>query len=351
MTTEMVFLAVDQLAPHPDNPRRFYRPEEIEALARSIREMGGVEQALIIVPNGRLAATSGAPGVPGDRPHFLVVDGNYRLAAARSLEAPPLLKCEIRRDLSRRDILLVMARTSTLWFAKDPISEALHYRKLIDKEGFTRQQLARQLGHSQGYLAGRLRLLDLDPEIQELVAEGRLTKDPRIVDALLSIEDVEARKGLARELAKRQATLKGSLAACARLRESLVTAAKDRRVQSARQQGRMPSVVLAQEMLGGDLPAGASGARAAAGSLRQSVRAVCQACDIREQSFPHLEEPAWSLLRHAADETCRACSLVEVRSACTGCPLPEMLARLARPRGAAGDPPGPRETQGRRRNG
>jgi len=347
MATEVVFLPIEQLAPHPDNPRRFYRPEEIEALARSIREMGGVEQALIIVPNGRLAATSGAPGVPGDRPHFLVVDGNYRLAAARSLEAPPLLKCEIRRELSRRDILLTMARTSTLWFAKDPISEARHYRKLIDEEGLTRLQIVRQLGHSQGYLAGRLRLLDLDPEIQELVAEGQLTKDSRIVDGLLSIEDPEARKGLARELAKRQATLKGSLAACARLRESLATAAKDRRVQSARQQGRMPSIVLAQEMLGGDLPHG--DATATAGSLRPSVRAVCQTCDIREQAFPHLEEPAWSLLRHAADETCRACSLVEVRSACTGCPLPEMLARLAR--GPAGDSPGPRETQGRRRNG
>ena len=32
MTTELPYLSVDQLSPHPDNPRRFYRPEEIEAL-------------------------------------------------------------------------------------------------------------------------------------------------------------------------------------------------------------------------------------------------------------------------------------------------------------------------------
>jgi len=327
MTAETCLLSIDQLSPHPDNPRRLYRPEEIEALAQSIQEMDGVEQALIVVPGGHLA---------DGRPAYLVVDGNYRLAAARSLPAPPRLKCEIRPALSRREVLLVMARTSVLWFAKDAISEALHYRKLLDEEGFTRLALARKLGHSQGYLAARLRLLDLDPEIQELVAQGELTKDPRLVDALLSIEDSKIRLHLARELAKRRATLKACLAACARLRETLASSAREGRVQAARRRGWMPSLLLAEEALETDLPE--SQETVAPGRMRASARGVCAACDIRQQSFPHLLEPAWSLVCHAADDTCQMCSLVEIRNACGGCPLPEMLTRLAKM--GAGTQPG-----------
>lgn len=316
MKADFALLAVDQLSPHPDNPRRFYRPEEIEALAQSIREMGGVEQALLVVPDGRL---------PDGREHFLVIDGNYRLVAAQTLDGRvPALKCEIRRGLSRRQILLTMARTSALWFAKDPISEAKHYRKLILEEHMTRQALARTVGRSEGHVAGRLRLLDLDEEIQELVATGQLVKDARIVDAFLSIEDPQARIALAQALAKRRASLRACIAACARLIELQRAQAREQRIHSARRAGRPPAIVLAEDSLGSPLPA------APAIGVREAAKAACQACDIREKTLPGVAEPAWELVIHAAGETCQACSLAEVRGACGGCPLPEMLLRMAR---------------------
>lgn len=306
-----VLLSVDQLAPHPDNPRRFYKREELETLAVSIREMGGVEQALIVILE------------KSDR--YLVVDGHYRLAAAKTLKKPPLLKCEIRPGTSRREILLVMARTSTLWFAKDPISEAMHYRKLVDEEGVTRLELTRQLGHSQAYIAGRLHLLDIESEIQELIAEGKLSKDPRIVDALLQV-DPGARVGLALELAKRGATLKASIEACERLRGRLAGADKDRRMQEARKGGKPNSIHIAEERLGDALPKNGSSSR-----LREAARQVCAACDIREQSLSTVAEPAWAQITHSAGEVCGSCPLAKIRQACSGCPLPEMLVRLVGP--------------------
>ena len=316
MTTELPYLSVDQLSPHPDNPRRFYRPEEIEALAMSIHEMGGVEQAMLVIPDGQL---------PDGREHFLVIDGNYRLVAAQSLDGrAPALKCEIRQGLSRKDVLLTMARTSVLWFAKDPISEGLHYQKLITEERMTRGAIARHVGHSSAYIVSRLRLLDLDPEIQELVATAQLTKDARVVDALLSIEDRQARVALAKQLAKRRATLKACMAACERLRELQAAAAKESRVQGARRTGKPQALALAEETLGHALP---EEPRLA---LREAAKAACQACDIREETLAGVAEPAWELLTHATGETCSACSLAEVKGACAGCPLPEMLIRMAR---------------------
>jgi len=314
--TETLLLAVAQLSPHPDNPRRFYLPEEIEALATSILEMGGVELPLLVVPDGQL---------PDGREHYLVIDGNYRLVAAQSLDGrAPRLKCEIRPGLSRRDILLTMARTSVLWFAKDPISEGQHYRKLMTEERMPKNAIARQVGHSEASITARLRLLDLDPEIQELVATGQLTKDPRAADALLSVQEPKARVALAAQLARRKATIKSIVAACERYRQMQADQEKQGRVQSARRKGKPPSIALAIEALGDELPDGRASA------LRPVARAVCQACEIREGSLPDVAEPAWELLTHAAGETCAACNLASVTAACQGCPLPETLIRLAR---------------------
>ena len=69
-TTELLYLPPDQLANHPDNPRRFYRADDLQALASSIRESGGVDQALIVVPDGHL---------PDGREHFLVKGHGYQL--------------------------------------------------------------------------------------------------------------------------------------------------------------------------------------------------------------------------------------------------------------------------------
>jgi ParB family chromosome partitioning protein len=323
--TEVLHVPAEQLANHPDNPRRFYKAEDLLALVSSIRESGGVDQALIVVPDGHLA---------DGREHFLVVDGNYRLAAARVLGvAAPLLKCEIRRSLNRREQLLIMARTSTLWFEKDPVSEGQHYRKLLMQDpetgeaGMTRLALARAMGHSQSYIAGRLRLLDLDLDIQELIARGEVSKDVRVAEALLTIDAPAARIRLARELARRKASVRASIAACERLRGELVKHSKDRRVQDARRKGTQPSLTLAGEEVGG-LPK--STAQKTWGNVRESGRIVCQKCDIRQQALAEIKEPAWAQISHAAGDTCDVCSLRQIESACDGCPLPEFLVRLTR---------------------
>jgi len=191
----------------------------------------------------------------------------------------------------------------------------------------TRLALARAMGHSQSYIAGRLRLLDLDLDIQELIARGEVSKDARVAEALLTIEAPSARIRLARELAKRKASVKASIAACERLRGEMVKHSKDRRVQDARRKGTQPSLTLADEEVGG-LPKDT--AQENWGNVRAAGRAVCQKCDIRQEALAEIEEPAWAQITHAAGDVCDVCSLRQIESACDGCPLPEFLVRLTR---------------------
>jgi ParB-like chromosome segregation protein Spo0J len=68
--------------------------------------------------------------------------------------------------------------------------------------------VAEAVGRSDAYVRGRLRLLELEPEIQQLIAGKRLSKDAQVVDALLGIPDAAVRLKLARRFAERNSSIK-----------------------------------------------------------------------------------------------------------------------------------------------
>jgi ParB/RepB/Spo0J family partition protein len=292
-----------QLRLHPHNMRRHYPEHEVAMMAQSIKATGGVLQPLLVVRDEQ-----------PDR--YLVVDGNMRLAAARTLgdECPPL-KCELI-SADRAQQLLIMVATSKFVFAKDPISEGLHYRRLMQEEGYSAAQIAEHTGVSGHTVAGRLRLLDLDEPIQEMVAAGRLPRDRRAADALLSIPDGEARVKMARRLAQTGANLKGIEAACERLRTALEEA--DRQKHEA-----TPALSLARN--GHALPFPSQ--NAPKGQLRAAAAAMCGSCELKA-SLPDVPEPAWLLVTNAAATTCERCSVRGDLSICKQCPAVELLRHL-----------------------
>ena len=313
--TDVLMLPVEALFPDPDNPRSHISPEDARSMADSIAAGGGVDQALIVVPDGD---------------QYRVIDGHMRLAGARLLgQHAPAIKCEVRRDLDRRAQLLLMARTSYQHYAKDPISEARHFRILIDDHGLTRTELARAIGTSLATISGRLKWLELEPEILEHVARGRIPKDSRCADAFLTVPPGEARIRIARMLALRGAGIRGVIRSCERLNASLARVQDETDLARRIRQGEAPATVLAERELGAELPVRGKIGPGGAG-LRKLVGEMCHACDVRQEAISEIAEPAWTLLMHASQETCERCSLRAIRDACQGCPLPELLARLAR---------------------
>lgn len=307
---ELIYLAPHRLRIHPDNMRRYYPQDQVAEMAASIQANGGVIQALLIVPD---------PERPGG---YLVVDGNMRLAGAQSLgpNCPPL-KCEvIAADHAAQ--LLVMA-TTTLHYPKDPISEALHYRRLV-ADGYSIKQIAERTGIAWAKIRGRLRWLDLEPEIQEHVAAGRLPRDHRAAEALQSIPDAAARVKLAARLAAHRATIEAIQRACAKLVESLNA------VAAAKAAAAVAPALAHSKITRAPV-------RARWNDVRAAARAACEFCDVRQENLAAVAEPAWEMLTHAAGDTCAACNLRAVRTFCDQCPLVEMLRRLAdTPRPLAG---------------
>jgi ParB family chromosome partitioning protein len=56
------------------------------------------------------------------------------------------------------------------------MDEARAFRQLIDEFGFTQETVAIRVGRARSTVANTLRLLDLDPAVQEAVRDARLTE-------------------------------------------------------------------------------------------------------------------------------------------------------------------------------
>jgi ParB family transcriptional regulator, chromosome partitioning protein len=317
----IIYVAAARLSHHPRNMRRFYPEAQVAEMAASIKARG-LEQALIVVPNGK-------------RGQYWVVDGNLRLEGAQRLgKKCRALKCEVRTRAAA-DQLLTMAVTNRFRFRVDPISEALHYRRLIDEEKYTPRQIATAVGICLKTVNDLLLLLRLEPEIQQLIATEKLPRDARVAGALLSLP-AEPRVKLARHMAGRK-SIKAVLKATEKLKQALHLSAASR----GKLPREAPSLCLTRagkaRLKAADPPELGRDGRlppdtrpVAWAHIRQQAQVTCQACEVKAEALANVREPAWALIAHAATDTCGDCPLRGISGDCGACPLVDMLRRLAR---------------------
>jgi ParB family chromosome partitioning protein len=81
----------------------------------------------------------------------------------------------------------------------NPLEEAAAYQQLIEDFGLTQEEVAQRVGKSRSAVANLLRLFQLPPAVQKLVAEGKLSAGHAKV--LLSTPDRTFQEELARRIA------------------------------------------------------------------------------------------------------------------------------------------------------
>lgn len=304
----LIYVPVGKLFTHPNNLRRVFPEADVREMAASIKSKGGVYQALLIVPK--------KDGLPDQ---YYVVDGNMRLAGARMLGCDcPVLKCEIMTQ-NEAEQLLAMAVTCTIRYTPDPISQALHYKRLIEQEKYSVTQIADLTGIHRVTIEHRLKLLNLDDEIQELIAQGSLPMDPRAADALLSIENRTARTRLAQRLSADQASIKTIETACRRLNERLAQ-------RKTEEFGGTPALSINRKEAGNTDPQKSYQWK----KVRSAARQMCEHCDMKLAILNKHPEPAWALISHAAEQTCSKCTVREIAQACAQCPAVTLLHHITR---------------------
>jgi len=185
---EQRVVPIDQLKGGRLNPRKEFREDELSELAESIRQKGLVQPIIV-----RIDTTSGSG--------FEIVAGERRWRAAQraGLHQVPV----IVRDLTDKEVLEFAIIENVQRSDLNAIEEAGGYRELIERYGYTQDQLADVIGKSRSHLANTLRLLKLPPAVQEHIQRGTLSAGHG--RALIGRDDAEAitEKILAEDLSVR----------------------------------------------------------------------------------------------------------------------------------------------------
>ena len=151
-------LPIYKVEPNPDQPRRDFDEEELQALADSIA-VHGVIQPLTVreLPSG----------------YYQIIAGERRWRAARlaGLSDVPVVVIEADDRKAMELALIENLQRQDL----NPVEEALGYQALIEEYGLTQEDAAARVGKSRPAVANSLRLLGLCPEVLEKLKRGELT--------------------------------------------------------------------------------------------------------------------------------------------------------------------------------
>ena len=153
-----VEIPISRISANPYQPRKRFNPEDLAALRASISAHGVLQPILVS------ETATGYQLVAGER--------RLRAAQAAGLERIPA----VIRQLVDRD-QLELALVENLQRADlDPLETADAYRQLINRFGFSQDDVATRVGRARSTVANTLRLLELSPEVQAAVADGRLSE-------------------------------------------------------------------------------------------------------------------------------------------------------------------------------
>jgi ParB family chromosome partitioning protein len=153
-------LPVAWLHPNPFQPRKSFGAEELDDLAKSIREKG-VLQPILVRPTAR------GPEI------FEIVAGERRWRAAQlaKLHDVPV----VVRELSDAESLELAIIENVQRADLNAMEEAGAYQQLIDNFEYTQETLSQELGKSRSYVANTVRLLKLPDKVQGFIRDGKLS--------------------------------------------------------------------------------------------------------------------------------------------------------------------------------
>jgi ParB family chromosome partitioning protein len=153
-----VEIPISRIRGNPYQPRMRVEQEALQQLADSIKVHGVLQPVLVTE----------------------VLDGYQLVAGERRVRAAQLAGLDhvpaVVRQMAARDQLAVALVENIQRADLNAMEEAHAFRQLADDFALTQDEIAVRVGKARSTIANTLRLLDLDPVVQDAVAEGNLSE-------------------------------------------------------------------------------------------------------------------------------------------------------------------------------
>lgn len=174
-------IPVGLVEPNPFQPRTSFDEETLVSLSASIRELG-VLQPILVRP------------VDSGRYQLIAGERRWRAAKRAGLATIPALVRESNDRSSLEQAVVENLHRNDL----NALEEAAAYQQLIEDFELTHDEVATRVGKSRSAVSNTLRLMQLPPSIQHLVADGKISAGH--ARALIGTPDRAFQERLARRI-------------------------------------------------------------------------------------------------------------------------------------------------------
>jgi ParB family transcriptional regulator, chromosome partitioning protein len=164
---------IDLIEPSPYQPRTRFREEALDELARSIQS-SGIIQPLVVRPIG-------------SRFQLIAGERRWRAAQRAGLTKVSAIVRQVPDELALEMTLVENIQREDL----NAIEAARAFERLMDEFQLTQESVAERTGKDRATVANSIRLLKLEPTIQDWIEEGKLTAGHG--RALLAVADSSLR--------------------------------------------------------------------------------------------------------------------------------------------------------------
>jgi ParB family transcriptional regulator, chromosome partitioning protein len=164
---------IDLVEPSPYQPRTRFREEALDELARSI-EASGIIQPVVVRPLG-------------NRYQLIAGERRWRAAQRAGLRRVAAIVRQVTDELALEMTLVENIQREDL----NAMETARAFERLMDEFQMTQEAVAQRTGKDRATVANAIRLLKLEPTIQDWIEEGKLTAGHG--RALLAVPDSQLR--------------------------------------------------------------------------------------------------------------------------------------------------------------
>jgi len=181
---------LEEITPTPLQPRTEFRGEKLQELVDSIREHGIIQPLIVRQRFDR----------------YELIAGERRWRAAKEvglLEAPVIIRTATDQEVLELALIENLQREDL-----NPIEEALAFSRLAKEFGLRQEDIAQKVGKSRASVANCMRLLELHTEIQNWLAQDRISVGHAKV--LLSLKSPEEQLLIAEAVVRHQHTVRAT---------------------------------------------------------------------------------------------------------------------------------------------
>ena len=185
---KIVYLRIDDIMPNRFQPREVFDETGLEELADSIKEHGVIQPIIV--------------RQVGNKYELIAGERRTKASALAGLTTiPAIIKNMDDRESAKVSLLENLQRKNLT-----PIEEARTYKRILELDNMTQEDLAKTMGKSQPMVANKLRLLALPEEVQDALLKNQISE--RHARSLLNVKDKQTQLRLLERIKNERLTVR-----------------------------------------------------------------------------------------------------------------------------------------------